>query len=155
MKPLFGEIFSDSEVAKQYMMSKGKVSYFVLYGIPLVFKEELITTVNKSPFYSAGFDESLNHMLQDNQMDIHVRFWDSEKSQAETRFFTSIFLKKATAEDLRQELLHGIMNLDPKKMSILLMDGPNVNWLILKLVNEYRKLNELAKLIPRGLYFYF
>ena len=102
-----------------------------------------------------GFDESLNLMLQDNQMDIHVRFWDSEKSQAETRFFTSIFLKKATAEDLRQELLHGIMNLDPKKMSILLMDGPNVNWLILKLVNEYRKLNELAKLIPRGLYFYF
>ena len=29
-----------------------------------------------------GFDESLNHMLQDNQMDIHARFWDSEKSQA-------------------------------------------------------------------------
>ena len=74
MKPLFGKMFSDSEVAKQYMMSKDKVSYFVLYGIPLVFKEELITTVNKSPFYSIGFYESLNHILQDNQMDIHVRF---------------------------------------------------------------------------------
>ena len=88
-------------------------------------------------------------------MDIHIRFWDSEKSQAETRFLTSMFLKKATAEDLRQELLHGIMNLDPKKMSMLLMDGPNVTWLVLKLVNEHRKLNELAKLIPTGLYFYF
>ena len=155
MKPLFGAIFPESEVGKQYTMNKDKVSYFVLYGIALVFKEELITTVNKSPFYSIGFNESLNHMLQDNQMDIHIRFWDSEKSQAETRFLTSMFLKKATTEDLRQELLHGIMNLDPKKMSMLSMDGLNVNWLILKLVNEHRKLNELAKLIPTGLYFYF
>ena len=81
-----------------------------------------------------GFDESLNHMLQDNQMDIHVRFWDSEKSQPETRFLTPMFLKKATAEDLQQELLHGIMNNDPEKMSMLSMDGPNVNWLVLKLV---------------------
>ena len=76
-------------------------------------------------------------MLQDNEMDIHVRFWDSEKSQAETKFLTSMFLKKATAEDLQQELLHGIMNLDPKKMSMLLMDGANVNWLVLKLVSEH------------------
>ena len=35
------------------------------------------------------------------------------------------------------------------------MDDPNVNWLVLKLVNEHRKLNELAKVIPTGLYFYF
>ena len=75
-------------------------------------------------------------MLQDNQMDIHVRFWDSEKSQPETRFLTPMFLKKATAENLQQELLHGIMNNDPEKMSMLSMDGPNVNWLVLKLVNE-------------------
>ena len=115
----------------------------------------MITTVNNSAFYSIGFDESLNHMLQDNQMDIHVRFWDSEKSQPETRFLTPMFLKKATAENLQQELLHGIMNNDPEKMSMLSMDGPNVNWLVLKLVNEHQKLNELRKLIPTGLYFYF
>ena len=64
----FGALFSDSEVVKQYTMSKGKVSYFVLYGIAPVFKEELITTVNKSPFYLIGFEDSLNHMLQDNQV---------------------------------------------------------------------------------------
>ena len=151
----FGALFSDSEVIKQYTMSKGKVSYFVLYGIAPVFKEELITTVNKSPFYSIGFNESLNHMLQDKQMDIHFPFWDLEKSQAEKRFLTSMFLKKATVEDLRQELLHGIINPDPNKMSMLLMDGPSVNWLVLKLVNEHRKLNKLAKLIPTGLYFCF
>ena len=40
-------------------------------------------------------------MLQDNQMDIHVRFWDSEKNQVEIRFLTSVFLKKVTSEDLR------------------------------------------------------
>ena len=64
----FGAMFPDSEVVEQYTMSKGKVSCFVLYGIALVFQEELITTVNKSPFYSIGFDDSLNHMLQDNQV---------------------------------------------------------------------------------------
>ena len=70
-------------------------------------------------------------------MDIHVRFWDSEKSQAETTFLTWMFLKKATAKDLLQELLHGIMNLGPKEMSMLSMDGPNANWLVLELVNEH------------------
>ena len=79
----FGAMFPGNEVAKQYTMGKEKVSYFVLYGIASVLKEGLITTVNKSPFYSIGFDKSLNHISQDNQMDIHVRFWDSEKSQAE------------------------------------------------------------------------
>ena len=66
IKPLFGAVFPDSEVAKQYTMSKYKVSYFVLFGIASVFKEEFIKTVNKSPFYLIGFDESLNHVLQDN-----------------------------------------------------------------------------------------
>ena len=94
-------------------------------------------------------------MLQDKQMDIHARFWDSENSQAETRFLTSMFLEKATPEDLQQELLHGIINLDPKKASMLSMDGPNVNWLVLQLLNEHWKLNELAKLIPTGLSYYF
>ena len=47
------------------------------------------------------------------------------------------------------------MKHDPKKMSMLSMDAPNVNWLVLKLVKEHRKLNELAKLITTGLYFYF
>ena len=94
-------------------------------------------------------------MLQDKQMDIHARFWDSENSQVETRFLTSMFLEKATPEDLQQELLHGIINLDPKKASMLSMDGPNVNWLVLQLLNEHWKLNELAKLIPTGLSYYF
>ena len=135
-KFLFGAMFPDSEVTKQYTINKDKVICFVIYGIAPLFKEELIT-VNKSSFYSIGFDESLNHMLQDNQMDIHVRFWDSEKSQAETTFLTWMFLKKATAKDLLQELLHGIMNLGPKEMSMLSMDGPNANWLVLELVNEH------------------
>ena len=51
MKPLFDVMFPESEVTKQYTMSKGKVSCFVIYGIAPVFKEELITTVNKSPFF--------------------------------------------------------------------------------------------------------
>ena len=40
LKPFFGAMFADSEVAKQYTMNKNKVSYFVLYGIALVLKEE-------------------------------------------------------------------------------------------------------------------
>ena len=72
LKPLFGAMFPDNEVAKQSTISKDKVSYFVLYGTAPVLREDLITTVNKPPFYSIGFDESLNHMLQYNQMDIHV-----------------------------------------------------------------------------------
>ena len=63
MKPLFGAMFPGNEVAKQYTMGKEKVSYFVLYGIASVLKEELITTVNKSPFYSIGFDKSLNRKI--------------------------------------------------------------------------------------------
>ena len=57
-KSLFGAMFPDSEVTKQYTINKDNVSCFVIYGIAPLFKEELIT-VNKSSFYSIGFDESL------------------------------------------------------------------------------------------------
>ena len=40
LKPFFGAMFPDSQVAKHYTMNKNKVSYFVVYGIALVLKEE-------------------------------------------------------------------------------------------------------------------
>ena len=55
-------------------MSKTKCGYFVTFGMAPYLRKMLINNINSSPFYSVLFDESLNEMLQTEQMDIHTRY---------------------------------------------------------------------------------
>ena len=69
-------MFRDSEIAKLFQMSKTKCSYYTMYGLAPYYKEELIQKVKASPNYSILFNESLKHCLQDEQLDVQIRFWD-------------------------------------------------------------------------------
>ena len=68
------------------------------------------------------FDESFFLIFQDNQLDVHIRIWDSVKCQANTRYFTSNFLKGPNAENLLDVLLDAISCMNERKMIILSMD---------------------------------
>ena len=57
-------MFSDSDIAKKFQMSKIKVSYVIIFGLAYYFCNSLITLVKKSPFYTLLFDESLNKVLR-------------------------------------------------------------------------------------------
>ena len=54
------------------------------HGFAPHFKELLSKMIDKSPYNSLSFDESLNKVLQNGQMDINVRFWNVEEGKAET-----------------------------------------------------------------------
>ena len=82
-------MFQDNQIMKSFQMSKTKCSYYIMYSLAPYYKEELIQKVKASPDYSILFDESLNHCLQDEQLDFQIRFWDKETIQVQTCYFDS------------------------------------------------------------------
>ena len=71
LNSLLASMFPDSQIAKSFEMLKTKCSYYIMYGLAPYHKEELIQKIEASPNYSILFDESLNHRLQDEQLDVH------------------------------------------------------------------------------------
>ena len=53
--------------------------------------------------FSVSFDESFNKVIQEEQMDLLVRYWDDEVKEVVTRYFESEFLGHTRAGDLRDK----------------------------------------------------
>ena len=76
MSQLFQCMFTDSEIAKDFQLSRTKVTYNTnfVYGVAPYFHQLLIDELKNCNYYSLCFDESLNDFTQKCQMDINVRF---------------------------------------------------------------------------------
>ena len=90
------------EIAKKMTLARTKGGYIINHGIAPHFNELLLVEANQSPFYVLSFDESLNKHLQRGQMDVLVRFWNNEKTIAESRYLTSEFLGGTKTEQLQE-----------------------------------------------------
>ena len=99
--------------------------------------------------YSVSFDESLNTVLQQQQMDIQIRYWCPQTQRVKTRCWDSQFGYSGNAENL-SELIEGIKTLNWRCMHQLSMDGPNVNWRILSLLQTKREEEEFDELDDIG-----
>ena len=75
---LFKAMFIDSEIAKSFQLSKTKCGYLINYGLAPYFKDVLLKSINSSEFFVLSYDESLNKVLQEDQMDVHFQFWDND-----------------------------------------------------------------------------
>ena len=130
--------FPDSRVAQQFSFGETKCMYTINYGIAPFCKKLLRIKLRNEPFVLM-FDESPNKYLQQKQMDILVRFWDS--GFVKFRFFTSTFIGHGRAVDLLAHLTECLEGLPLGFESViqLSMDGPNVNWAL------YAKLNDLLQ----------
>ena len=73
------------------------MAYLVTYGIAPDFHQALIDFLHEKDFYSILFDESFNKTLQEEQMDVLVRYWHVD--HVITRYFGSAFLGHTRAED--------------------------------------------------------
>ena len=69
-------MFPDSTIAKSFTLEKTKCGYYITYGIAPYFGELIKTLINNSLCFSLSFDESLNRVLQVEQMDMKVRYCD-------------------------------------------------------------------------------
>ena len=74
----------------------------------------------------------MNSVSKLQQMDILIRFWDSNKNEVSTRYYTSVFLGHTRACDLLKAFEDNIPKKLLKKIIQISMDGPNVNWKFLK-----------------------
>ena len=147
---MFQVMFPDSEIVSQYTLGKTKTRYTVIYGIASEFKKQLIYKINASPFYTVSFDESLNSQVQMSQMDVGVRYWDNTKNIVETRYFDSKFMRRPNADVLLKNLDESISSLNRGQFLQLAMDGPQVNWNVLKLLEDKLVSENLSKKVNIG-----
>ena len=147
---LFSAMFKDSEIAAKMKFGKTKCSYFINYGLAPYIKEQLEKYISSSPLYVVSFDESMNSVLQNEQMDVAIRFWNNSKKQSETRYLTSEFLNRPNAENLVNSLSSATKDLDQQNLLQISMDGPSVNWNVLNIISEKRNENELEQLLVIG-----
>ena len=136
-------MFPDSEIASQFTLGKTKARYTMLYRIAPEFKKQLIYDINASPFYIVSFDESLISQVQMSQMDVGVRYWNNRKNIAETHYFDSKFMRQPNADVLLKNLDESISSVNRGQFLQLTMDAPQVNWNVLKLLDD--------KLVPENL----
>ena len=122
----------------------------IAFGLAPYFKKLLVKDIKLSPFYLLSFDESLNNKLQEEQMDISIRFWNDIAGEVVTRYFDSRFFKRPNADNILEELLKATTNLPAKSLSMLSMDGPNTNWSVHKKLKNIRSCEKVPQLFEVG-----
>lgn len=147
---LFKTIFHDSQIAKDMSISKTKCSYFISYGIAPYVKKNLLKNVQKACFYVISFDESMNSVLQEEQLDVILRFWDANDNMVKTRYFDSQFLRRPNAENLINKLNSSTEEISKNHLIQISMDGPSVNWKLWELLASEREEKDLPQLINIG-----
>ena len=143
-------MFSDSEIAKSFKLSKTKCGYFINFGLAPYFKDLLVKEIKAANIFVVPFDESLNKVLQEEQMDVQVRYWNEAAKEVNTRFFDSQFLKRPNAKNLFDCLTSSLKNLLLERLLQLSMDGPNTNWSVLKLLHKDRCEKDYPNIIDIG-----
>ena len=86
------------------------------------------------------------------QIDLHIRFSDSNKDVVATRYYSSEFLGKSSADDICSHFEQCLGPLEKEKLRQVSSDGPNANLLFLKVLTEKCKDEELTQLIDLGTY---
>ena len=72
---LFQKMFPDSAIAQKFKCGKTQCAYFIQFGLANFFNEDLSSKVLKpGAVFVVCFDDSLNKVLQEEQMDLHLRF---------------------------------------------------------------------------------
>ena len=120
----FKEMLPDSKIANKFSLARTKCSYMITFGIVIVphFASLLLEDFKQSDNFSISFDESLNSVTANEQMDIVVTFWDKLNSNMEVRYLTSIFLGHTRADDLLKAFQEATSKLELDKILQVSMD---------------------------------
>ena len=70
-------MFPDSEIAKSFSCGKTKCVFIVKFGIAPYFAELLNCQLKDVEYFVALFEECFNCVAKKTEMDLHIRFWDS------------------------------------------------------------------------------
>ena len=84
-------MFPGNKMAKQFKLSKMKCSCLINFGIAPAFKTNFTKEINMSLFDSFSFDEILNSVMQQCQIDVVIRYCNETACNVETRYYDSKF----------------------------------------------------------------
>ncbi|CAM4635460.1 unnamed protein product [Leuciscus chuanchicus] len=129
-------MFPDSEIAKKFSCGATKAAYLICFGLGPYFKEQRINDIRKAPCYVVSFDECLNKVAQTEQLDVVVRHWSEREGKVVVHYFDSEFLGHTQAEKLLERIKRALSPLNPNKLLQISMDGPAVNWKLLRIFQE-------------------
>ena len=101
---LFSSMFPDSRIAQDFSMAKTKLRYRIIYGIAPYYTSKLLDTIRDCNHFTVMFDESFNSVLNKNQMDVWIRYFDHDGDKMITRFLCCKFLDKASVNDIQSHL---------------------------------------------------
>ena len=79
----FREMFPDIKIANNFSLARTKCSYMITYVIAPYFASLLLEDIKHSDNFLDSFDESLNSVTANEQMDIIITFWDKLNSKVE------------------------------------------------------------------------
>ncbi|XP_063740389.1 uncharacterized protein LOC134883765 [Eleginops maclovinus] len=129
---VFKCMFPDSQIAATFSCGSNKTAYLTKFGLVPFISKELTEQVNQAVGFVPMLDESLNKSTKTKQLDIHLRYWDGDRVRS--RYFGSQFMGHAKAVDLLSNFKECLRDLDLRRMVSLSMDGPNVNWRFLEML---------------------
>ena len=138
---LFRAMFPDSQIAKDFTMSRTKASYVIGEALGPHFTETIISDLIESGLpFSVHFDETTTSQIK-KQMDVALRFWSAKHDEVWTVFYTSLFFGHAEGQKVAEKLYNKMVEdgLPVEKLATLIRDGPNVNKTIFRSVNHLIK----------------
>ena len=146
----FKEMFPGSKITNKFSLAIKKWSYMITYGIAPYFASLLLEDIKHSDNFSISFDESLNSVTANEQMNIVITFWDELNSKVQVGYLTSIFPGHNRADDLLKAFQEATSKLELDKMLQVSLDRPSVNWKFYEKLIESREISELTGLINIG-----
>ena len=130
---IFQRMFPDSKIAQNLSCGKTKCSYLISLGLAPYINDILMLKLGQSSVkYIISFVESLNKVLESEQMDIIIWFLDNQEHKVCSRYFDSKFLGHITAEDLLQILKSLLDKLNPANLIQISIEGLHNNWKLLE-----------------------
>lgn len=89
----------DSVNSEQFVLGKTKLAYSITHSFAPYFYM-LCRQTKGCKFITVLFDETLNDLVQEIQMDICIWFWNVNLNEVSTHCLNSCFLSHATANDI-------------------------------------------------------
>ena len=126
-------MFPDSQIASKFSLSKTKCSYIINFGLASCFIEILLSQIKASSFFVISYDESLNKILWNEQMDCIIRFWINKTVVVCSRYFDSKFLYGQIPRTLlkshwNQQSYWTFQNYCSSQWMVLMLVGMYWNW---------------------------
>ena len=75
-------MFCDSEIVNSYELGRCKLGHFTNFGLAPYFHDLLNEDIDRSSYFSISFDESLDEMFQNCQLDLTVRYCDDQRKRS-------------------------------------------------------------------------